>query len=327
MTKTAKCCAIFFISSLWLLIWRVVFSYLDLSDNISSWVFSIVVQIGGMGIIPLLLYKFWVKDDVLGGLYIKFRIPPCIWGFAVLCGVMVSVITRGVSILWQNALIMLGYTHVNSVGTIYSDVGVLAMEILTVAVLPAIFEEITDRGVLLRAFGGINDDKMVMVAIAALFALGHQNVLQTGYTFVAGLVFAFFAIKTKSILPGMIMHFINNFISVITGYLGQRSATYMRFENMLNALLDRYFILFLLFCAGLGVGLIFLLRHVGRICKAAEKKATTPSFVIGEELFDGQTEAKEATSQTARYEYAFVYGAAVMLIATTMFTFVWGIIR
>ena len=281
-----------------------------------------------MGIIPLVLYKFWVKDDILTGLYIKFKIPRIIWVLAVVCGIMTSIATRGISIIWYNALLILGYTPVNSVGTIYSNVGVLFMEILTTAMLPAMFEELTDRGVVMRGLSGIGDDKMLLVAIAALFALGHQNVLQTGYTFAAGLVFAFFAIKTKSIIPGVIMHFINNFISVISEYAEQNSAAFAKFDNLLNSLINRYLFMAFLLWSGVVVGLVFLLKYVARVCKREEKKENPePIFITGDELFDGPIKKEEVKEQPHWYEYGFIYGAAVMMIATTMFTFVWGIIR
>ena len=73
MTKTAKKCCIFFISSAWLLVCRILAAQLIIPDNYSDWLFSFLAQVIGMGVLPLLLVKFWVKEDVLYGLSIRTK--------------------------------------------------------------------------------------------------------------------------------------------------------------------------------------------------------------------------------------------------------------
>lgn len=87
----------------------------------------------------------------------------------------------------------------------FGFVGVL----FVVAVLPALFEETVFRGVLLnglRTFGTLG----AVLLSGALFALYHQNPAQTLYQFCCGAVFAFVAIRSGSILPTVVSHFINN---------------------------------------------------------------------------------------------------------------------
>ena len=84
-------------------------------------------------------------------------------------------------------------------------VGVL----FTVAVLPAIFEEVIFRGLLLkgmRSFGTVG----AILLCGGLFSLYHQNPAQTIYQFCCGAAFAFVALKSGSILPTILSHFINN---------------------------------------------------------------------------------------------------------------------
>lgn len=336
MTKTAKNCAIFFIASLWLIVWRIVFSLVNLSDNVSSWVFSAIVEIVGMGVIPLVLYKLWVKDDVLTGFYFKVKLPPIIYVLVIVLGFLLSYLTTGVSLIWQNILILLGYTHVNSVGTIYSDAGVLVMELLTTALLPAVFEEITDRGLTMRMLSGINDDKVKMVIIAALFALAHQNAVQTGYTFVGGLVIAYVALKTRSIIPGMIIHFINNALSVISGYSGQHSGFYASIEDKVDSFIGNHFFLAILTWVAAAFVIVIILRYIGSMTKKAEREQPEADSVYYypnkmqyvDDLFGASFKRDLTTKATpVWYEYAFVYGAVAMMTATTLFTFVWGVLR
>lgn len=81
--------------------------------------------------------------------------------------------------------------------------------LFVVAVLPAIFEEVIFRGLLLkgmRCFGRVG----AILLCGALFSLYHQNPAQTIYQFCCGAAFAFVALKSGSILPTILSHFINN---------------------------------------------------------------------------------------------------------------------
>lgn len=336
MTKTAKCCAIFFISTLWLVIMRIVFSLVDLSDNVSNWLFAVLVQVIGMGVIPLVLYKFWVKEDIVTGFSLKVKLPPVIYGLAVVIGLLLSYVTTGVSIIWQNILILLGFTHVNGVGTIYSDAGVLVAELCFTALLPAIFEELTDRGLLLRSLKEIKNERTVVVVAALMFGLCHQNAMQTGYAFIGGLVFAYLAVKTGSIVPGMIIHFLNNAVSVLGDWASQNGGFLSVVDEAINGFISEHFFLAILTWVLCGFFIVMLLRYVGGLVKQKQQILPPENSVYYfpndsrsvDELF-GSGFRRELTEKTtvAWYEYAFLYGAAALAFATTLFTYVWGVLR
>lgn len=87
----------------------------------------------------------------------------------------------------------------------FGFVGVL----IVVALLPAVFEEIIFRGLLLkgmRSFGLVG----AVLINGALFSLYHQNPAQTVYQFCCGVAFALMTIRAGSILPTVLSHFINN---------------------------------------------------------------------------------------------------------------------
>lgn len=91
----------------------------------------------------------------------------------------------------------------------FGFVGVL----LVVAVLPAIFEEVVFRGLLLKGMRSFGETGAILIS-GALFALYHQNPAQTLYQFCCGAAFAFVAIRAGSILPTVLSHFINNALIV-----------------------------------------------------------------------------------------------------------------
>lgn len=98
--------------------------------------------------------------------------------------------------------------------------GRAVLALLIIAVLPAIFEELLFRGVMLNCcreeMGGV---KTIFI-VGFTFSLMHGNLEQTVYQFIAGCLFAFVAVRSRSILPCILMHFINNALTVFISLLG-----------------------------------------------------------------------------------------------------------
>lgn len=85
------------------------------------------------------------------------------------------------------------------------------------AVLPAILEEIAFRYVPLVLLTRISRRTCVFVS-ALIFAMIHANLFQIPYAFLAGVIFISIDIIYDSILPSLILHLINNTLSVISIY-------------------------------------------------------------------------------------------------------------
>ncbi len=84
------------------------------------------------------------------------------------------------------------------------------MYLVILSVLPSIFEEILFRGYILQSLRRFGDFYAVLIS-ALIFALFHGNFTQLPNAFVMGVAIAFLAVRTGSLIPGMILHFINNF--------------------------------------------------------------------------------------------------------------------
>ncbi len=104
--------------------------------------------------------------------------------------------------------------------------------ILVVAILPAFVEEFAFRGVVMGVLRPYSEGLAILISSAA-FALMHGNFVQLPFTFCCGLVFAFIDIKTNSLLPSIIVHFLNNGLSVITDILTSYEVIDMAEANML----------------------------------------------------------------------------------------------
>ena len=94
----------------------------------------------------------------------------------------------------------------------------LIIGILTVGLLPAIFEESVYRGVLYNEYRKENP-KVAIFLSALLFGLLHQNLNQFSYAFAMGLIFALVIEATDSIISTMIIHFVINSTSVVMNYM------------------------------------------------------------------------------------------------------------
>ncbi len=83
------------------------------------------------------------------------------------------------------------------------------LAVIVIAVLPAIFEESLFRGIMTESLKKFGTLWCVFIS-GALFALFHGNPAQTVYQFICGCAFALIAVKSKSVLPTVLSHFLNN---------------------------------------------------------------------------------------------------------------------
>lgn len=94
--------------------------------------------------------------------------------------------------------------------------------LLLVAALPAVFEEIMFRGVLMNIFKGITGQVMRAVILqATVFAVLHFSFYELPGIFIMGLAFGVIMAATKNALHTMILHFVFNGSVVVLHYLSQ----------------------------------------------------------------------------------------------------------
>ena len=93
--------------------------------------------------------------------------------------------------------------------------GRVALALFVMALLPALFEEALFRGVLLQSIKEETGHLNAVLLCGMCFALFHASALQTIYQFACGCAFALLAIRSRSVLPGMLAHFLNNATIII----------------------------------------------------------------------------------------------------------------
>ncbi|MCJ7689420.1 MAG: CPBP family intramembrane metalloprotease, partial [Clostridiaceae bacterium] len=183
--------------------------------------------------------------------------------------------------------------------------------LVVVVVIPAFFEEIFFRGVLLDAYEGMNR-KLKYFIITAIFASFHGNVMQIIYVMFLGLILLKIREYTGSILGSMLLHAANNAISfsiskVAMGYMKlmenggidpvQEEAKVDAMNLSLTASLVNAFVLFLI-----GGTILFL-----NLRKLKEYKEEKEGLELVKEDYTeiGETfvEIKEETIDTDKKQY------------------------
>ncbi len=143
----------------------------------------------------------------------------------------------------------------------------IVLSILATAVTPAIVEEFALRGVVLHALKRFGNGFAVLIS-AVVFGLLHGNFEQIPFAFLVGLYLGFLTVKTKSIVPAVILHFYNNLSSVVLSLVGDKvTQNVMQFAYL--------FYLLIMICFGV-VGLLVLRKENNEFFAIKESDGVLP---------------------------------------------------
>lgn len=135
-------------------------------------------------------------------------------------GALISVGMVLLNLVITAALMKLLPQSTENMETVFSELfesNVLAAFVV-VAVTPAICEEMLFRGVIMHSMRAKYRVSSAIAITAVLFGLYHMSLVKFIPTGLIGLMLCLVAWKADSIYPAMLMHFINNAISVIVSY-------------------------------------------------------------------------------------------------------------
>ena len=123
--------------------------------------------------------------------------------------------------------------------------------VLVLAVCPAVFEEFYFRGLMLNGISsGDTKAKDIIIpslVVALCFSVYHGSIVQLIYQFVFGFALAVLALKSGSVIPSVIAHFINNFLVLTFTYLNVNINLYGALEISLGLLALACYALFMIF--------------------------------------------------------------------------------
>lgn len=216
---------IYFIALVLFVVVRIVFSCIDftsfMSESLVDVISTIVIQVGLMFLLPILMFSKLQKQKVKKT-FVDFKyntISPLGIVCAILIGACCFVLNMAIASFFNGIIGFFGYEQgagASSSTTDYS-LGQFFLSMLTVAVLPAICEENAHRGLLLHGYSQLGIKRAVIFS-SLMFGLMHLNINQFFYATVLGFLIALSVLMSKSIIPAMIIHFMNNGLSTYLSF-------------------------------------------------------------------------------------------------------------
>lgn len=206
---------------------RIMASYGLFSFGGSRWsdvVYTLIIQAGILFVLPLTLYCALVKVKPRS-VFKTCNYNRLTWQIlviSVVMGILVFLINIIVSTFFTGVIRFTGYQTpivFSSGATQEMNIANFIVDVLLIAVLPALCEEFLHRGILLQGTKHSGFVKAIIIS-GILFGLLHFNINQVFYATILGIIMGYISVVSKNIWPAIIIHFVNNFISVYLDYAG-----------------------------------------------------------------------------------------------------------
>ena len=181
--------------------------YINGIEPVTMYILNSIVCLVGFGVSAIIITKLnkLRMDDVLKikkvafGDTVKFTIASM--GFVYVFNLLLMIMNINLSLFgYENKMSDLGDVNGFWGNVIY---------FVSIAIVPPIIEEFIFRGAILGSLRKHGDAFAVIVS-AVLFGFMHANFIQTPVTFLTGLILGYLTVKTNSIIPAIILHFVNN---------------------------------------------------------------------------------------------------------------------
>lgn len=339
-----------------------------LNQTIMDAISTLFVQVGIMFLFPVLLFSKLQKQSVKSTLK-DFNFGKINMGSILICvliGFLCYFLNISIASFFGSIIRMFGFESAPTVGGQSESVLTMSsfvLQVVTVAVLPAICEETLHRGLLLKGYSSLGIKKAVIIS-SLLFGLTHLNINQFFYATVLGFIIAVSVIISKNIIPAIIIHFMNNFLSVYFSYATKNNwfgaglyrfmTNFVSSNNLISFFITNCFVLItLVSCI---VALFAMLLKQTRIKKVnkmlndiaeinKEYSGNSDALQQNQNLYNLYnlnnlmsqynikslnsmvfTEMENKTQKTNAYEKILLISSFVLGGVITVFTFIWGVI-
>lgn len=315
-----------------------------------EWLSNFLIQCVVMFAVPILLYSLFVSKNIkqtfrdFGFKKISMSILLC----SIALGFVLYCVNSYVAQFFQAIIVILGYD--SSLGVSLSVGGSVAKEFLLTAILPGICEEICHRGLLLRGSQKQGYTRYGLIFSSLLFGLLHLNIQQFFYAAILGFLMGVTVLVADSIIPSMIIHFMNNAINV---YFSLGYKYDLPFVKLREAFLTKLYSLPLFECvlaiavmvaALLGIYYL-LIRTIVKIKKKQNANEVAKDLKLEDESYEelcdklevAKTEIdgishsplvpiKDTGEPLSAMDKLFSYNAVILGAMITICSFIWGIL-
>lgn len=183
--------------------------------------YSQILAATSSAVVPGLIYLKLSKTHISESLIVK-PVKPTMLIALTLMGMGVAMVSNVAANLLSSNFSSIGIDYNLDMDASSSSVFENILYVIAVALTPAFAEEFAFRGILmgtLKKYG----NSFAIITSAVMFGGMHGNIIQIPFAFIIGLVFAYIDCKANSIIPSIIIHFINNFYSVMMDIIRSQS--------------------------------------------------------------------------------------------------------
>ncbi|MGN1208010.1 MAG: lysostaphin resistance A-like protein [Christensenellales bacterium] len=242
---------IYFISLVLFVGIRIIFNLGFLGKMSEVWqelISTLLIQVLVMFLVPFLFYLLFFKKKPKEAFsnfgYKKISFKAVV--ICVLIGLIAFALNIVISSIFNGIIHAFGYN--SSGGSSASDYSILSffVNILCVAILPALCEEFIHRGLLMRGMFNSISVKHALILSSICFGLMHLNITQVFYASILGLLIGFVSIVGKSIWPAVIIHFVNNFVNVYLSFAQHNDWIFGNFYDAISNFISNNFLISLI---------------------------------------------------------------------------------
>ncbi len=336
----------------------------DFMGEFGSYYLSLVIQIGLIFLLPIFLFRLMNKDmdkEKTSRFLSYNKVSKKMILISVALGLVVFLLNLYVSTFFNSIIGLFGYKF-KEVAAETPTVGKLFLDLFCTALLPAICEETLHRGFLLGANGRFGMKKTILIS-GLLFGLLHLNIEQFFYASIIGVFLGYLCFVANSIYPCMIIHFMNNALSVLLSFASAKGVNLI--SNIANFFLSNPVIGFIMLLLVLTLLIVLAYEFTLGIMKESfkqefgKKKQQIANEAIREQFFS-QIDALKSNQKVIEPQKRIIYvdvnefiefmqkqaeivepkddktdlkikiliwGSFVLSAIVTIMTFIWGLLR
>lgn len=190
------------------------------SENIYLFFLQIIAGVAS-SLVAVLFYRLF-SHRRLSDNFTNSRLSPDLLIPMIAVGMGAAMLANQLAALFDQNISLFELKNTVSMSTETQSVPEILLYIVSTAVAPAFAEELAFRGVfmnIMRRYG----DAFAIITSAVVFGAMHGNTTQIIFAFVLGLIFAFVDCKANSIVPSVIIHFVNNFYAVTSDIISNNT--------------------------------------------------------------------------------------------------------
>lgn len=187
-------------------------------DDTLDFILNLIPQVFLMFLLPVLLLSLLQKQKIKTTFYNfgydKIAFKPIL--IAIILGILCYFLNHSIAGFFNTIINMAGFESIPNIssttqGSTYTT-GMFLINVVSACILPAICEETLHRGLILKGSYSLGITRALILS-SLLFGLMHLNINQFFYATILGFIIGVVAVTSKNIIPAMIIHFINNFLS------------------------------------------------------------------------------------------------------------------